>query len=153
MPVNHSITRRRLALQLAVTLWSGLLAGGWLLAARAASGELALPLQPEAAWTATLSAAALGLLAALLFRHSRSGSRPNTSPLVATLTLAPTLVSGFTLLDLSNNANWLGLTALALAVSLTLYAGCLVPARRRQQQPSGFCRRNHHSLILKRFNI
>jgi|AP45_3_1055517.scaffolds.fasta_scaffold15219_2 hypothetical protein len=135
MPVNHSITRRRLALQLAVTLWSGLLAGGWLLAARAASGELALPLQPEAAWTATLSAAALGLLAALLFRHSRSGSRPNTSPLVATLTLAPTLVSGFTLLDLSNNASWLGLTALALAVSLTLYAGCLVPARRRQQQP------------------
>jgi len=135
MPANYSITRRRLSRQLAVTLWIGLLAGGWLLAARAASGELARPLQPGPAWIATVSAAALGLLAALLFRHSRTDSRPTTSPLAATLTLAPTLVSGFTLLDLSNNASWFGLTALALAVTFTLYAGCLVPNRRRIQQP------------------
>jgi|GEM_PF-1537529 hypothetical protein len=108
--------------QLAVTIWIGLLAGTWLIATRSVTGYFSRPLEPGIAWAAIGSIAALGLLAALLFQSRHPHSGRTTTPLVATLTLAPTLVSGFALLDLSNITTWIGLTTLAIANLLGTFA-------------------------------
>ena len=134
MPANHPNTHRRWSLQLAVTIWVGLLSGGWLLAARAAGGELARPLDPRLAWAATVSMAVLGLLAARFHRYyARPAVRRTTSPLVATLTLAPTLLTGLILLDFSDLAPRIGLPGIAVATSLALLIGDLVHLRRRRR--------------------
>ncbi len=139
MPSKHSTTDGLGLSQTAVTTWIGLLAGTWLIATRSATGHFATPLQPGIAWAAIGSIAALGLLTVLLFQARRPRSRRTATPLVATLTLAPTLVSGFALLDLSNLTTWIGLTTLAMANLLGTFAALgLLGHRptRLQHQPS-----------------
>jgi len=116
MLTNHPHAKRPWSSQLAVTIWVGLLLGSWLLAARAASSALDRPLATGLGWAATISMAALGLAAAVLFGRSR----PRTTLLVAVLTLAPSLTAGLILLDLSSFTSWVGLACLSLAITLTL---------------------------------
>ena len=120
--------------QLAMTIWIGLLAGAWLIATRSATGHFSRPLEPGIAWAAIGSIAALGLLAVLLFQSRHPHTGLTTTPLVATLTLAPTLVSGFALLDLSNITTWIGLTTLAMANLLGTFAALGHRPDRQQHQ-------------------
>jgi len=120
--------------QLAVTIWIGLLAGTWLIATRSATGHFSRPLEPGIAWAVIGSIAALGLLAVLLFQSRHPHSGRTTTPLVATLTLAPTLISGFALLDLSNITTWIGLTTLAMANLLGTFAALGRRPDRKQHQ-------------------
>lgn len=139
MPTNQLSTGRRRSLQMAVTIWTGLLLGGWLLAARSAAGELARPVGPGLAWAATISMAVLGLVATLFHRHAQPGSGRTTTPLVATLTLTPALLTGFVLLDFSNLASRIGLPGIAVTTAAVLLVGNLVHNRRRRGANSVAC--------------
>ncbi len=104
--------------RLAVTIWTGLLLGSWLLAGRAAAGALTSPLTPTVAWLVTATTAGIGVVAALLHRVVRPST--GTTPLVITLSLAPALITGVILVDVSHVGALLGLLAVLLCTVITV---------------------------------
>lgn len=125
MDSYQSTDRSRWSLRLAVTIWSSLLLGGWLLAARSAAGELSASLSPVYGWTVTGSVAVLGLLAGIIHRLGASPTSAAPRPLIVTLTLAPLLTAGLVLVDLSGPVAWAGFVAIVLATTLVLYRDSL----------------------------
>ncbi|MBQ16420.1 MAG: hypothetical protein CMJ65_04770 [Planctomycetaceae bacterium] len=102
--------------RLAVTIWTGLLLGSWLLASRAAAGALGSPLAPAVALFVTATTGAIGLLAAVIHRHIVTRPAASTTPLVITLSLAPALITGVILVDLSRSEALVGLLAVMLCI-------------------------------------
>ena len=125
MNSSQPADRASWSFRLAVTIWTGLLLGGWLLAARSVAGELSTSLSPFHSWLATGSVAVLGLLAEIIHRLGNPSSAATPRPLVATLTLAPLLTIGLILVDLSDPVAWTGLAVTAVAATLVLYRNTL----------------------------
>ena len=103
--------------QLAIALWSGLLLAAWILAARAATGGLPEQLAIGPALCVTATTALLGLFAARLFAFT---PRRHISLLPLTLSLAPTVLVGSTLIDVRSPMALLSLAGLVITLFLLL---------------------------------
>ncbi|MEE3365991.1 MAG: hypothetical protein VX304_10110, partial [Planctomycetota bacterium] len=140
---SQTTYRARWSFRLAVTIWTSLLLGSWLLAARSVAGELSSPLSPLHSWLATGSVALLGLLAEIIHRIGSPSLSPTPRPLVATLSLTPMLTVGLILVAPSAPVAWTGLAVTAITATLVLYRNTvrrqIVRARRapRSSRPPG----------------
>ena len=140
---SQTTDRARWSFRLAVTIWTSLLLGSWLLAARSVAGELSSPLSPLHSWLATGSVALLGLLAEIIHRIGSPSLSPTPRPLVATLSLTPMLTVGLILMAPSDPVAWTGLAVTAVTATLVLYRNTvrrqIVHARRtpRSSRPPG----------------
>ena len=125
MNSSQPTDRARWSFRLAVTIWTSLLLGGWLLAARSVAGELSTSLSPLHSWLTTGSVAVLGLLAEIIHRLGSPSPATTPRPLAATLTLAPLLTVGLILVDLADPIAGTGLAVTVVAATFVLYRNTL----------------------------
>lgn len=119
--------------RLAVAIWVGLMTAAWILATRGALGGLPGQLTTGVAFCVTATTALLGLVAARLFELTPQLPRPRTSMLQLTLSLAPMILVGSTLIDIHSPMAVLSLAGLTMA-SLVLLLAITAAARRSAQR-------------------